>query len=91
MIEAGVPVVPEAREVAYTAEDGLLLAKEIGFPVMIKASPAAAERECICSEDDFNRVLQCCPVEFVKGFSDDTMYIENILKSPAMWNSDYGR
>ena len=38
MIEAGVPVVPGSKEAVYTAEDGLAMAKEIGFPVMIKAS-----------------------------------------------------
>ena len=38
MMQAGVPVVPGSKEPVYTAEDGLVMAKEIGFPVMIKAS-----------------------------------------------------
>ena len=38
MIQAGVPVVPGSKEPVYTAEAGLAMAKEIGFPVMIKAS-----------------------------------------------------
>ena len=38
MMQAGVPVVPGSKEPVYTAEDGLAMAKEIGFPVMLKAS-----------------------------------------------------
>ena len=38
MMEAGVPVVPGTKEPVYDAAKGLELAKEIGFPVMIKAS-----------------------------------------------------
>ena len=38
MMEAGVPVVPGGKEPVHTVEDALSLAKEIGFPVMIKAS-----------------------------------------------------
>ena len=41
MIQAGVPVVPGSKEPVYTAEAGLAMAKEIGFPVMIKASSGA--------------------------------------------------
>ena len=38
MMEAGVPVVPGSKEPVYTVEEALKMAKEIGFPVMIKAS-----------------------------------------------------
>ena len=38
MMEAGVPVVPGGKEPVHTVEEALALAKEIGFPVMIKAS-----------------------------------------------------
>ena len=38
MMEAGVPVVPGSKEPVYTPEEGLKMAENIGFPVMIKAS-----------------------------------------------------
>ena len=38
MMAAGVPVVPGSKEPVYTVEEGLKTAKEVGFPVMIKAS-----------------------------------------------------
>ena len=44
-MEAGVPVVPGTKEPVYDAETGLKLAREIGYPVMIKASSEAAEKE----------------------------------------------
>ena len=44
MMEAGVPVVPGTKEPVYDAETALETAKQIGFPVMIKASSAVEER-----------------------------------------------
>lgn len=38
MINAKVPVVPGTKEAVYTADYGLKLAEQIGFPVMIKAA-----------------------------------------------------
>ena len=38
MMAAGVPVVPGSNEPVYTVEEGLKTAREVGFPVMIKAS-----------------------------------------------------
>ena len=38
MIEAGIPVVPGTKEPVHEAQEALEKAKEIGFPVMIKAS-----------------------------------------------------
>lgn len=55
MMQAGVPVVPGSKEPVYTAEDGLVMAKEIGFPVMIKASSGGGGKgmRISRSEEDF--------------------------------------
>ena len=55
MIQAGVPVVPGSKEPVYTAEAGLAVAKEIGFPVMIKASSGGGGKgmRISRSEEDF--------------------------------------
>lgn len=88
MMQAGVPVVPGSKEPVYTAEDGLAMAKEIGFPVMIKASSGGGGKgmRISRSEEDFTEHFNAAQLESVKGFSDDTMYIENILKNHVMWN-----
>ena len=38
MMDAGVPVVPGTKEPVYEAEVGREMAREIGYPIMIKAS-----------------------------------------------------
>ena len=84
MIEAGVPVVPGSKEAVYTAEDGLAMAKEIGFPVMIKASSGGGGKgmRISRSEEDFTELFNAAQLESVKGFSDDTMYIEKYIEKP---------
>ena len=84
MMEAGVPVVPGTKEPVYTAERGLELAKEIGFPVMIKASSGGGGKGMRVSrgEEDFDMNFRNAQQESIKGFSDDTMYIEKYIEEP---------
>ena len=84
MIQAGVPVVPGSKEPVYTAEAGLAVAKEIGFPVMIKASSGGGGKgmRISRSEEDFTEHFNAAQLESVKGFSDDTMYIEKYIEKP---------
>lgn len=84
MIAAGIPVVPGSKEPVYNAEDGLRVAKEIGFPAMIKASSGGGGKgmRVSYSEEDFAFHFQNAQLESVKGFSDDTMYIERFVEHP---------
>lgn len=84
MIDAGVPVVPGGREAVHTAAEALELAKSIGFPVMIKASSGGGGKGMRISygEEDFESNFQNAQMESVKGFSDDTMYLERYIEKP---------
>ena len=84
MIEAGVPVVPGTKESVTDMEQGLELAKNIGFPVMIKAALGGGGKgmRISRSEEDFAGNFQNAQQEAVKGFSDDTMYIEKYIENP---------
>ena len=84
MMEAGVPVVPGTEEPVYTVERGMELAKEIGFPVMIKASSGGGGKgmRVSFSEEDFEMNFKTAQQESIKGFSDDTMYIEKYIEQP---------
>ena len=84
MIDAGIPVVPGSREPVYTVEEGLKTAREIGFPVMIKASSGGGGKgmRVSKSEEDFESNFQNAQMESVKGFSDNTMYIERFVEHP---------
>ena len=84
MMEAGVPVVPGSKEPVHTAQDGLEMAKTIGFPVMIKASAGGGGKGMRISRsaEDFTELFNAAQMESVKGFSDDTMYIEKYIEKP---------
>lgn len=84
MIEAGVPVVPGSKEPVHTAEEALEMAKAIGFPVMIKASSGGGGKgmRVSWSEADFTSNFQNAQMESIKGFSDDTMYLERYVEKP---------
>ncbi|MDY3918523.1 MAG: acetyl-CoA carboxylase biotin carboxylase subunit [Candidatus Limivivens sp.] len=84
MRNAGVPVVPGTREAVYDAKRGLELAGEIGFPVMIKASSGGGGKGMRVSETpgDFMENFKTAQMESVKGFGDNTMYIEKYVKNP---------
>ena len=84
MIDAGVPVVPGSKEPVHQAEEALEMAKAIGFPVMIKASSGGGGKGMRISrgEEDFIENFNSAQLESVKGFSDDTMYIEKYIEKP---------
>ena len=84
MMEAGVPVIPGSREPVFTVEEGLKAARKVGFPVMIKASSGGGGKGMRVSqnEEDFASNFQNAQMESVKGFSDDTMYIERFVEQP---------
>jgi acetyl-CoA carboxylase biotin carboxylase subunit len=84
MMEAGVPVVPGTKEPVYEAETGKILAREIGYPVMIKASSGGGGKgmRVAKSEDEFEFQFNLAQRESANAFGDDTMYIERFVENP---------
>lgn len=84
MMEAGVPVVPGSKEPVYKVEDAKAMAEEIGYPVMIKASSGGGGKGMRISygPDDFEANFVNAQMESIKGFSDDTMYLERYIEKP---------
>ena len=84
MMEAGVPVVPGTKEPVYTAEEALEAAKEIGFPVMIKASSGGGGKGMRISESeaDFAENFNTAQRESVNAFADNTRYLERYVARP---------
>lgn len=84
MEKAGVPVVPGTKEPVYDAEKALERAREIGFPIMIKASSGGGGkgmRECL-SEEDFEAEFNTAQRESANAFGDDSMYLEKLILHP---------
>lgn len=84
MMKAGVPVVPGTKEPVYKVEEALEIAKEIGYPVMIKASSGGGGKGMRIAEDAaaFEESFKTAQLESVRAFGDDTMYIEKYVKEP---------
>ena len=77
MIKAGVPVVPGM-------EGAEKIAKEIGFPLMIKAAAGGGGKGMRISYgiEDFREKFITAQQESIKGFSDDSMYMEKYIEKP---------
>lgn len=84
MRRAGVSVVPGTKEPVYHAEGALEIAREIGFPVMIKASSGGGGKGMRISwaEEDFQENFQTAQMESERAFRDNTMYIEKYIREP---------
>ena len=84
MRKAGVPVVPGTKEPVYDPESALEAAREIGFPVMIKASSGGGGKgmRIAESEAEFLEHFQMAQQESVNAFGDNTMYLERYVRQP---------
>ena len=84
MKAAGVPVVPGTEQPLQSAEEAQKVAKEIGFPVMLKASMGGGGKgmRLIKREEDVEEMYNAAKREAIAGFGDDTVYIEKFVEEP---------
>ncbi len=84
MINAGVPVVPGSEGDVTDAEEALKIAKEIGFPVMIKAAAGGGGKgmRAVFEEKDFCTLFDTAKTEAKVCFADDRMYLEKLIVEP---------
>ncbi len=84
MINANVPVTPGSKEAIYDAEEGLLLAKEIGYPIMIKASAGGGGKgmRVARTKEEFVSQFNTAKKEAENAFSDGAMYLEKYMENP---------
>ena len=84
MEAAGVPVIPGSKEPVCDVHTGLLLAREIGYPVIIKAALGGGGKgmRVAYSEKEFTQSFQTAQKESQMAFGDDTMYIEHFMEEP---------
>ncbi|RMF86323.1 MAG: acetyl-CoA carboxylase biotin carboxylase subunit [Nitrospirae bacterium] len=84
MMEAGVPVVPGSDGVVESAREGLLMAREIGFPVIIKASAGGGGKgmRVVNTEAAFSSAYSAARAEAGAAFGDDRVYLERYVERP---------
>ncbi len=84
MHDAGVPVVPGTREALSDPEEAVVVATEIGFPVMLKAAAGGGGKGMrrVDSEAELADALQAARSEASKSFGDDAVYVEKLIEGP---------
>lgn len=82
--ELGLPVVPGSPGAVETAEDGLKISKEMGFPVLIKAASGGGGKgmQVVHEEGTFVEQYSTAKREAAANFGDETVYIEKFLGNP---------
>lgn len=84
MMAAGVPVVPGTRQAISDENEAASTAREIGLPVMIKASAGGGGKgmRLVKNENDLLEAIRAARSEALSAFGDDSVYIEKYIESP---------
>ena len=84
MKKAGVPIVPGLEKGIADEGQALVFAKEIGFPVMLKAAAGGGGKGMrkVNSADEFASAWRSARGEAMASFGDDEVYIEKFLEKP---------
>jgi len=84
MNEAGLPVLPGSSEAISSEEEGLKLAREIGYPVIVKASAGGGGRgmRIVRTEQELGQALKTASTEAAAAFKDGSVYIERYVEQP---------
>ncbi len=84
MIKAGVPVVPGGEGLLDSLEQAKYLAKEIGYPVILKATAGGGGKgmRVVWSEDELERNYNMAKTEAGAAFKNDGIYMEKFVEEP---------
>ncbi len=80
----GIPVVPGSDGAVTSEAEAIRVAKDMGFPVLIKAAAGGGGRgmKVARSIDDLQMALTTARTEAKAAFGDDSVYIEKYLTKP---------
>ncbi|HZH30606.1 MAG TPA: acetyl-CoA carboxylase biotin carboxylase subunit [Pyrinomonadaceae bacterium] len=84
MAAAGVPILPGSPDPLESEEEAIRLAREIGFPVIIKASAGGGGRgmRIVRTEAELGRELETASNEALSAFKNGDVYIERYIERP---------
>lgn len=84
MESAGVPVIPGSKDPVDDEGRALAIARETGFPVMIKAAFGGGGKgmRIVRSEGEFGNAFKIARAESETAFGEGSLYIEKFIKNP---------
>lgn len=84
MVAAGVPVIPGTDSPVTDVTEGLALAAEIGYPVIVKAVLGGGGKgmRTAFSKEEFEKAFLTAQKEAQAAFGDNQMYIEHFVEHP---------
>ncbi len=84
MKNSGVPVIPGSEGLIDTVEEAKALAKEIKYPVIIKATAGGGGRgmRIIRHEGEFEKLWDDAKTESAAAFANDGLYMEKYVEEP---------
>lgn len=84
MKAAGVPCVPGSDGILENFEQAKKVAKEIGYPVMMKATAGGGGKgmRAIWKEEELEKAWESARQEAAAAFGNDGMYMEKLIEEP---------
>ena len=84
MKAAGVPCVPGSDGLLESYEQAKSLSKEMGYPVMIKATAGGGGKgmRAVWKEEDLLKAWEDARQESAAAFGNDAMYLEKLIEEP---------
>ena len=84
MEAAGVPILPGSPDPIADGEEAKKIAKEIGFPLIVKAAAGGGGRgmRIVREESELTRQLEAAQAEAQAAFNDSSVYIERYIERP---------
>lgn len=84
MIKAGVPVVPGSDGLIKDLKQGLKTAKDIGYPVILKATAGGGGKgmRIVWEKEEFENAWNMARQEARASFSNDGIYVEKFIEEP---------
>lgn len=80
--KAGFPVIPGSDKIINSIEEAKLIAKQIGYPIMLKASAGGGGRgmRMVKAEVELENAYNSAKQESEKAFGNGDLYIEKYIK-----------
>lgn len=84
MKKAGVPTIPGSDGLLENVEEGKKVAKEIGYPVIVKATAGGGGKgmRIVWKEDDLQKAFENAQAEAAASFGNDGLYMEKYIEEP---------